>query len=123
MIAILGASAIALSMLQASVAGPTTAFRGCLKDAAVKATGDKVGGDKIEDYLKTACSVQMNALTSAIVAFETKNGTSKKTAASDAAMSIDDYISTPADNYKFSINYTGPTAAATPPQPASSQPH
>jgi translation initiation factor IF-2 len=133
MIAIVSVSAITLSLLQASISGPTDAFRGCLREAAAKAQGDKVGGDKIEDYLKTACTAQMGALTSAIVAFRVKNGMTKKAASADAEMTVDDYVSTPADNYKFMINYNAqpaqqaaapaaPTAAKPQPTPAAS-PH
>jgi hypothetical protein len=131
MIIVLSGSALILAALQASITAPTDAFRGCLREAAAKAQTDKVGGDKIEDYLRSACTGQMDALTSAIVAFRMKNGMTKRQASSDAAMTVDDYVSTPADNYKFIINYNEPTAqaAAAPaapppkPQPASSQPH
>ena len=132
MIALLGASALTLAALQASIAAPTTAFRGCLHDAAAKAVSDKVGADTIETYLRNACTVQMGALKDALVAFRLKNGMGKKAAADDAEMTIDDYVSTPADNYKFMItqNAPKPTAVATPPatpaavpaKPASSQP-
>ncbi|HEX8839005.1 MAG TPA: hypothetical protein VF750_00895 [Sphingomicrobium sp.] len=132
MVILMGASALMLAALQASISGPTDAFRGCLREAAAKAQTDKVGGDKIEDYLRTACTVQKDALTSAIVAFRMKNGMTKKQASSDAEMTVDDYVSTPADNYRFLVNYNAPkpqptaTPAPTPaaaPQPASSQPH
>jgi translation initiation factor IF-2 len=124
MITIVSVSAITLSLLQASISGPTDAFRGCLREAAAKAQSDKVGGDKIEDYLKTACTTQMSALTTAIVAFRVKNGMTKKAAANDAAMTVDDYVSTPADNYKFMINYNAQPAqqAAAPAAPAASKP-
>ena len=132
MIALLGASALTLAALQASIAGPTTAFRGCLHDAAAKAVNDKVGGDRIETYLRNACTVQMGTLKEALVAFRLKNGMGKKSASDDAEMTIDDYVSTPADNYKFMVsqNARKPTATTTPPvtpasaptKPASSQP-
>jgi hypothetical protein len=75
----------------------------------------------------------MGALTSAIVAFRVKNGMTKKAASADAEMTVDDYVSTPADNYKFMINYNAqpaqqaaapaaPTAAKPQPTPAAS-PH
>ena len=113
MIAIVSVSAITLALLQASISGPTDAFRGCLREAAAKAQSAKVGGDKIEDYLKTACTTQMGALTTAIVAFRVKNGMTKKAAANDAAMTVDDYVSTPADNYKFMTNMDAKQASAT----------
>jgi hypothetical protein len=124
MIALLGASAITLTALQASINAPTDAFRGCLREAAAKATSEKVGGDAIEAYLRNACSVQMGSLKSAVVAFRVKNGMSKKAAAGDADMTVDDYVATPVDNYKFMAEQrapkTAPAITATPaPTPAS----
>jgi hypothetical protein len=113
MIAMLGASAISLSLVQAAIAAPTHAFRECLREAATKAQSEKVGGDAIEDYLRNACTSEMGALKDAVVAFRMKNGMSKKAAASDADMTVADYVATPADNYKFMINYNAPK-----PQPA-----
>jgi hypothetical protein len=132
MIALLAASALTLTALQASLAAPTTAFRGCLHDAAAKATSEKVSADTIETYLRNACTVQMGTLKEVLVSFRMKNGMSKKAAADDAEMTIDDYVSTPADNYKFTITQNQPkptavttpavTPAAVPAKPASSQP-
>jgi hypothetical protein len=124
---VLAVPAIALTMLQASVSAPTSAFRGCLREAANKASDEKVGGDKIEDYLRGACTGQMQTLKDAIIAFRVKNGMSRKAAASDADMTVDDYVATPSDNYRFMINYNAPkaqpaAAPATPPAQPSSQP-
>jgi hypothetical protein len=132
MIALLGASALTLAALQASTAAPTSAFRGCLHDAVSKATSEKVSADTIETYLRNACTVQLSALKTALVDFRIKNGMNKKAAADDAEMAIDDYISSPVDNYKFMASENAPkdkpAAAGTPPiqpasQPTSSQPH
>ncbi len=126
MIVLLGASALILAALQASIATPTSAFRGCLHDAAVKATSDKVSADTIETYLRGACTVQMGTLKQALVDFRLKNGMSKKAAADDAEMTIDDYVSTPADNYKFIASQNEPAKpapAATPAPTPASQPH
>jgi hypothetical protein len=124
MVALLGASALTLAALQATIAAPTSAFRGCLHDAAAKATSEKVSADPIETYLRSACTVQMNALTGAIVAFRMKNGMSKKAAADDADMTIDDYVSTPVDNYKFTAEQNAPAKPqpATPPVTPAAQP-
>ena len=132
MIALLGASALTLAALQASIAAPTSSFRGCLHEAAAKATSEKVSPDTIEAYLRNACTVQMGTLKQALVDFRLKNGMSKKQAASDAEMTIEDYVSTPADNYKFMAQQdapkSAPTAKVTPAptpasQPTSPQPH
>ena len=124
MIALIGATAITLTALQASINAPTTAFRGCLKEAATKATSEKVAPDAIEEYLRNACSVQMQSLKSAVITFRMKNGMSRKAAADDADMTTDDYLSTPADNYKFMATADAPKATPTPAvtQAAATQP-
>ena len=117
MIALLAASAIGLAAMQASIAAPTDAFRGCLREAATKAKSDKVAGDAIEDYLKNACTAQMGTLKDALIAFRMKNGMTRKAAASDAEMTVDDYVSSPADNYRFVADMDAKKAAPAPPAP------
>ena len=117
MIALLIASAINLTGLQASITAPTNAFRGCLREAVAKAKNDKVTGDAIETYLKNACTVQMGALKEAVIAFRLKNGMTRKAAASDAEMTVDDYVATPADNYRFMAEMDAPKQAAQAPAP------
>lgn len=112
MIVLLTATAIGLSALQSGIAGPTDAFRGCLREAATKAKADNVTADGIEAYLKKACTAQMGTLDEALIAFRMKNGMTRKAAASDAAMTVDDYVSTPSDNYKFTISQASKPAPA-----------
>jgi hypothetical protein len=121
MIALLAAAAINLAGLQASISAPTDAFRSCLREAASKAKADKVTADGIEAYLRNACTAQMGSLREALIAFRMKNGMSRKDAASDASMTVNDYVSTPADNYTFLANLNAPkaTAPATPAAAAS----
>ena len=121
MIAIIGATAITLTALQASINAPTEAFRGCLREAASKATSEKVASDAIEAYLRNACTAQMDTLKNALIAFRVKNGMARKTAASDAEMTVDDYVATPVEKYQFMATLNAPKAApnATPaPTPA-----
>jgi len=120
MIALLAGTAIQLIAMQASISAPTDAFRGCLREAVTKAKSDKVPGDGIEAYLKNACTAPMGTLKDALVAFRMKNGMTRKAAASDAEMTVDDYIATPADNYKFLAEMNAPKpapAAVAPPAP------
>ena len=117
MIILLAASAITLTALQASIAGPTDAFRGCLREAATKAKSEKVPGDGIEAYLRSACGGQMSTLKNAVIAFRMKNGMSHKAAADDADMTVDDYVATPVDNYKFMADMEKPKAETVPPKP------
>ena len=111
MIIFVAASAISLVASQATIAVPTNAFRGCLREAATKAKGEKVAGDAIEAYLKNACTAQMGTLKDAVIGFRMKNGMSRKAAASDAEMTVDDYVASPADNYKFMAQQDAPKAA------------
>jgi hypothetical protein len=114
MIALLGASAMTLLALQATINAPTEAFRGCLKQASAKATNEKVAGDAIDGYLRNACSDQMGGLKSAVVAFRTKNGMARKVAAADADMTVDDYVATTVDKYQFMAQMNAPKPAAQP---------
>ena len=122
MIVLVIASGITLAALQQAIAAPTQAFRGCLRDAAAKATSEKVSGDAIEAYLRSACTAEMGSLKSAVIAFRVKNGMGKKAAADDAAMTIDDYVATPVDNYQFMASQNAPAKPAAPvATPASTQ--
>ena len=112
MIGILIASAINLAGLQASISVPTDAFRGCLREAAAKAKNEKVTGGGIEAYLRNACTTQMGTLKDALIAFRLKNGMARKAAASDADMTVDDYVATPVDNYKYMAEMEAPKPAA-----------
>ena len=120
MIALIGASAIFFTALQASINAPTEAFRGCLKAAATKATNAKVAPDGIEDFFKTECSVQMDSLKGAVVAFRVKNGMARKTAVEDAMMTVEDYMVGPADRYRFmaDMNANAAKSQASAPAPA-----
>ena len=133
MIALVGASALYLIALQASIAAQTQTFRACLKDAGGKATTEKVAPDAYEAYIRNACSAQPGALRSAVISFRMKNGMARKAAADDADMTVDDYVGTSVDNYKFMADYNAPqkpavaaapqaTPAATPPATPASAP-
>ena len=115
MIILLSASVIGLAALQVSINAPTTEFRGCLREATAKASSEKVAPDAIEAYLRGACTVQAQSLRSALIAFRLKNGMAKKAAADDAAMTVDDYVATPVENFKFLSTTNAP---ASPPQAA-----
>jgi len=127
MIVLVGATVMYLTALQASINGPTEAFRSCLRHASTKATGEKVAGTAYEAYARNACSVQMGSLKSAVIAFRMKNGMGKKAAADDAEMTVDDYVATSVDKYQFMADMNkpqsaAPAAAAATPASVNSQP-
>jgi hypothetical protein len=112
MIALFAASAIYLLGSQAVVAGQTNAYKNCLKQASTQAKKDKVGGDAYEAYARTACGAQIRALRDALIGFEVKNGTKHNEAASDADMTVDDYLASSVDNYKFLAGVAAENAKA-----------
>jgi len=124
MIALVGASAIYLIATQAAINAPRTEFTTCLKQASSKATGEKVGGDAFEAFVRNTCSAQLDGLRSALVGFNVKNGMARKAATDDANMTIDDYLGSSIDHYKFMATANQPapsTAPAANPTPAVTQ--
>lgn len=101
MIALIAASAVYMVASQASMAVPTNAYKDCLKQASIQAKKDKVAGDAYEAYARNACSGQITTLRDALIAFTVKNGMSRKDAAKDADLTVDDYLLSSVDNYKF----------------------
>jgi hypothetical protein len=101
MIALVVGSALYMIAAQASMAAPTNAFKDCLKQTSAKAKNEKVAPANYEAYARNACGAQLSALTNVIMAFDMKNGMSKKTAASDAEMTAGDYLASSVDKYQY----------------------
>lgn len=121
MIALLGASAIYLVATQAAISAPTDAFRACLRQSGEKAKAEKVGPDAYEAYVRNACTAEGAALKSAVITFRVKNGMSRKAAADDAEMTVDDYVATSVDKYKFMADFNKPAQAPATAAPAPAQ--
>ena len=118
------ASAMYLTGLQATISAPRDAFRACLKQANGKAEGEKVAVDAFEAFILNSCTSQHDALKSAIVAFNMKNGMARKAAAADADLTVEDYVASYVDNYKFmaGMNQPKPQANAQPAPPPATVP-
>ncbi len=101
MIALIAASAVYLAASQAAVASQTTSYKDCLKQASTQAKKDKVAGDAYETFARTTCGPQISALRNALIGFEVNNGTKRGEAAKEADMTVDDYLASSVDNYKF----------------------
>lgn len=111
MIFVIAVTTVSLAALQATINVPRDAFRSCMREATSQARSENVKGDDFETYMRTKCSVQLGSLRSAIMAFNLKNGMAKKAAASDADLTIEDYVASPVDHYKFMSGATGATGA------------
>ena len=112
MIALAAATAIYLIAGQAAINAPRTAFTACLKQAEPKATSQKVAGDAYETFVRNTCGAQLDALRSALVGFNVKNGMARRAATEDANMMIDDYLASSIDHYKFMVSTNEPPRAA-----------
>jgi hypothetical protein len=107
MIVLLGASAIYLAGLQAGINAPRDAFTQCLKSVSAKAESAKVKADQIEIYIRTNCSTQIEAFKDASIAFDVKNGISRKEAISGADDMITGWLGDSIEDYKFRFGGQG----------------
>jgi hypothetical protein len=103
MIFLVGASAIYLTALQASIVAPRDAFQSCLKVAVDKAQSQKVDGDGYEAFVRTTCGTQMNSFKSAVTAFDMKNKMSRKDSSDDAEAMVADFVTGSANHYRYVI--------------------
>jgi hypothetical protein len=90
-------------MLQASAAD-RSAYGACLKNATVSAKAAKISVDAFKDYARKACAAVEGDLKSKLSNFNVKNGMSKKAAADDAQLQLDDYMFTAEDRYRYSAD-------------------
>ena len=100
LIAIVIAAAVAV---QAGSDDPRRAYVSCLKDAVASAKGANVAADGFNDYAHTTCATIEGSFRSKLVQFNVTNGMSKKSAAEDAQIQLDDYLYTAAEKYRYSV--------------------
>ena len=110
MIFLVGASAIYLTALQASISAPRNAFQSCLKTAVEKAQAQKIDGDGYEAFVRSTCGSELGSFKSAVTAFDMKNKMSRKDAGADAEAMIADFVSGSADHYRYIIKSDPATA-------------
>lgn len=103
MIFLVGASAIYLTAMQASINAPRDAFKTCLASAVEKAQAQKIEGDGYEAFVRETCGTQLGSFKSAVTAFDIKNKMSRKDASDDADSMIADFVSGSADHYRYVI--------------------
>ena len=93
--------AAAMMMLQAATAD-RSAYVSCLKDAVASAKSASVGVDGFKVYAHKTCESTESGLKSKLVSFNVKNGMSKKAAAEDAQVQLDDYVYSAEEKYRYS---------------------
>ena len=113
MIFLVGASAMYLAALQASINVPRDAFQACLKQSVDKATAQKITGDGYEAFVRTTCGGELNTFKSAVTSFDMKNKMSRKDASDDADAMIADFVSSSANHYRY-VSKSDPVGSAKP---------
>lgn len=98
MIAILIAAAMTM---QGASADARSAYVTCLKEAVSSAKGAKIGVDAFKDYAHRTCASVEDGLKSKLVSFNVKNGMSRKAAADDAEIQLEDYMYTYEEKYRY----------------------
>lgn len=101
MIAVFVAAVLAV---QGGSTDPRRAYVSCLKDAAVSAQSANVTTDGFPEYAEKMCASILDSFRAKLVSFNVKNGMSKKTAAEDAQIQLDDYMYTAEERYRYSID-------------------
>jgi hypothetical protein len=94
---------IALAMAApnpAMIDAPRRAFQACLKTFEGNQRSAKVEADAYATAVKSACPAEAQALSDALVKFDTAMGTKRPAALANAARDVDDYRLTSEERYR-----------------------
>ena len=84
----------------AIIDGPRKAFQACLKTFENNQRQAKVAADSYSTAVKAACPAEAQALSDALVKFDTAMGTKRPAALANAARDVDDYRLTSDERYR-----------------------
>lgn len=84
----------------ATIDAPRHAFQACLKTFEGNQRAAKVAADAYAAAVKTACPDEAQALTDALVRFDTAMGTKRPVALANAQRDVDDYRLTSEERYR-----------------------
>lgn len=121
MIVVTIASVLALAAVSYSPGSDQrAAFSACLKESIAKAKSAKIASGAFDAFARSHCAAQEAALRKAVVAFDVKNGISRKDANESATLELDDYFLGTAERYEAEAGPAEPEqvqAKAEPPVP------
>jgi hypothetical protein len=84
----------------ASIDAPRHAFQACLKSFESNQLRAKIAADAYSAAVKAACPTEAQALSDALVRFDTAMGTKRASALANAARDVDDYRLTSEERYR-----------------------
>lgn len=91
---------VAVLMQSAAINGQRDKYIACLKQGAESAKTQKLAPDAIEAHLRTSCAAVESTFKASLIAFDVKNSISRKQAASDAQLQVDDFVINFSEKYK-----------------------
>ena len=83
-----------------SIDAPRTAFRACLKTFETNQLNAKVDAAAYASAVKAACPSEAQALSDALIKYDTAMGTKRASAQANAARDVDDYRLTSEERYR-----------------------
>jgi len=87
-----------------AIDAPRHAFQACLKSFESNQLKAKVAPDAYAAAVKAACPAEAQALTDALVRFDTGMGTKRPTALTNAQRDVDDYRLTSEERYRDTMS-------------------
>ena len=107
------ASAISIAVVQNAAANSArTALTACLKSVVEQAVKDNIALDALTPRMKETCSAPAGKLKAALVAFDAKNGISRRQAAADADLQLEDYYAVEEERFEYELGKKNKTASA-----------
>lgn len=121
MIVLAIASTLAFASADTSASAQRSALSKCLKEAAAKAKSDDVPAEGFDAFARAQCSAPEADLRKAVMAIDLRNGISRKDAAENANLDVDDYYLSTAERYEAEVAARAPkkvqAEAQSPPPP------
>jgi hypothetical protein len=81
-----------------------SAFVTCLKQAATAAKPGEVTAETFPAFARSHCAAQQQALSDAMIAFDMRNGVSRRSAVDGAGLAVDDYLESARNLYAARAN-------------------
>lgn len=111
MISLVIASMFAAASVDTAASAQRGAFSTCLKEAVARAKSDKLASDAFDSFARAQCAGPEADLSKAVVALDLKNGISRKDAAENARLELDDYFVVALERYQAEAGRSIPAQA------------
>ena len=115
------AAILSLATADTAASAQRSAFSKCLKESIEKAKSAKVAAEAFDAFARAHCAAPEAALRKTVVAFDMKNGISRKDANENATFELDDYFLGTTERYVAAVGPTEPEKAEAKTEQAAAQ--